>query len=90
MNFSSANLTTASKNWNLTNPLYGTIPFVFQSALDIEFVVIKVRSAIFKGSYLPIILASLQNSVKALADTAQTPSNGLKDEKYLYIYLIFL
>lgn len=55
--FSSANLTMDYKNWNLTKPLSGTILLVLQSAPDIELVVINVKSAILRGSYLLMILA---------------------------------
>ena len=70
-----------SMNWKRTRPLSGTRELPFQSAPDIEFVVMKARSIIFSGAYLEMILASWQNSVKALLATAQiSPLKGLHDE----------
>lgn len=43
------------------SPLYGTKLFPFQSLPDIELVVIKVKSMIFKGVSFEIILLKLQN-----------------------------
>ena len=68
--FSSDILTNTSMNWNLTNPLSGTRELPFQSAPDIELVVMKVRSIILRGVSLLMIFASWQNSVKALLETA--------------------
>jgi hypothetical protein len=61
LNFSSANLAKDSINLNLTSPLSGTREFPFQSAPDIELVVMKVRSVIFKGVSLLMILDCWQN-----------------------------
>lgn len=57
LNFSSANLTKDYINWNRTRPLSGFKELPFQSAPDIELVVIKVKSIIFRGVSLLIIFA---------------------------------
>lgn len=81
LNFYYANLTRAYINWNRIKPLSGTSPLPFQSLPDIELVVIKVKSMIFNGVSFDSILVWLQNSVKALLETAQiSPLNGLQDE----------
>ena len=76
-----ASLTNAYINWKRISPLSGTNWFPFQSAPDIELVVINVKSIIFKGAYFDIILASWQNYVNALFATAQiSPLKGDHDE----------
>ena len=57
LNFYAANLTIDSMNWKRTKPRSGTKLLPFQSAPDIELVVIKVRSIILRGVSLEIILA---------------------------------
>ncbi len=81
--FSYDSLTKHSINWNLTKPLSGTNGLLLKSAPEIEFVVIKVKSVIFSGISLLMILACWQNYVHALFDTAHTSPNGLHDAKYL-------
>lgn len=90
LNFYYDNLTNAYINWNLTRPLYGTSWFPFQSAPDIELVVINVKSVIFNGVSLLIIFDCWQNYVHELLDTAHMSLNGLHDEKYLYANFIAL
>lgn len=88
--FSSAKRTKHSMNWNLISPLSGTSTFPFQSAPDMEFVVINVKSVIFKGVSLFTIFACWQNYVHALLEMAHVSPNGLQDEKYLYANLMAL
>lgn len=81
LNFYSAKRAIDSMNWKRMSPLSGTKLLPFQSAPDMELVVIKVRSVILRGVSFEITFDSWQNSVKALLETAQiSPLKGLQEE----------
>ena len=74
--------------WKRTIPLSGFSRFPFQSAPDIELVVMKVRSMILRGISLLMIFDCWQNSVKGWLETAQMSPNGLHELNCLYKFLI--
>lgn len=80
LNFYSARRTIPSMNWKRIKPLSGTNTFPLYSAPEIEFVVMKVKSVIFKGVSFEMIFASWQNSVNELFETAQMSPKGLHEE----------